>query len=298
MHGHRAPLRSASLLLAALLAPLLAACGSSGGGSSKLAVEAYVAAVKSFDGNLTATAHPGSPPVASAVAGEPQALVVALTSSTYLRGGTSAISVSGTATRAIVAIEGIDGYWELTGLTPGTSQTILVTFGQSGPASFTMRIGGGSATAIVSYESFPVTLTEVGTGQVQVNVTWDLDVDVNLHVRDPLGNEIYYDNLSAGGGALDLDSNPGCALDHKRAENITWASGTAPAGTYQVLVDYYEACVAGTVNYVVTVNVAGKAPQTFARSFTDGAEDFGNACFPATGSTLACGVLIGTFSVP
>ena len=297
MHVALPRLRSSLLLLASLLA----ACGSGGGGgSSKLAVEQYVASVKSFDGALTATAHAGAPPpVTVSALGDVEAVQLAVASNTYLRGGTSSIAVTGTATRIIIAIEGVDGYWELSGLTPGTTQSVLVTFGQSGPDTFGLRVGSGSATAITAYQTIPVTLTSVGTGQVQVNVTWDLDVDVDLHVLDPGGNEIFYDNMTQGDGVLDLDSNANCRLDHIKAENVTWPTGKAPTGTYKVLVDYYAACSAGPVHYVVTVNVTGKAPQTFARTFANAAAaDHGSACFPTSGTALACGVLITTFTVP
>ena len=96
---------------------------------------------------------------------------------------------------------------------------------------------------------------------------------------------------------LDLDSNPSCSIDNVNAENITWASN-APRGTYKVLVDYYEACVSNAVPYVVTVNVSGRAPQTFSGTFQATAADFGGSCFPSSGTTLECGVLITTFTVP
>ena len=299
MHVALPRLRSSLLLLASLLA----ACGGGGGGgSTQLAVQQYVASVKSFDGALTATVHAGAPPpVTVSALGDVEAVQLAAASNTYLRGGTSSIAVTGTATRIVIAVDGVDGYWELGGLTPGTTQSVLVTFGQSGPDSFGLRVGSGSATAITAYQTIPVALTSVGTGQVQVNVTWDLDVDVDLHVLDPAGDEIYWSNKTQGDGKLDLDSNAACILplDHVRAENVTWPTGKAPTGTYKVLVDYYAACSAGPVHYVVTVNVTGKAPQTFAGTFASAtAADRGGACFPASGTTMACGVLITTFTVP
>ena len=55
--------------------------------------------------------------------------------------------------------------------------------------------------------------------------------DVDLHVVDPRGEEVFYGHPnSASGGRLDLDSNAACDLDHKRNENITWPVGRAPRG--------------------------------------------------------------------
>ncbi len=237
------------------------ACG--GGGSSSHSgpgLTAYVTGVTSSDGSIAAVHRTGAlpaaairmasqqPAAAAQVAANPKKSHASLASAgyaaAYLPGGTAALGVDATASRVIVAIVGIDGYWELSGLTPTTGQTVLVTFGQGAPTTFTISLGVGDATHITGYTEVPVTLTQVGTGDVQVNVTWDLDVDVDLHVLDPSGEEIYYGNTtSASGGSLDLDSNAACSLDHVRAENITWPAGQAPAGTYKVLVDYFEACI-------------------------------------------------------
>jgi hypothetical protein len=56
----------------------------------------------------------------------------------------------------------------------------------------------------------------VGTGAVQVNVTWDLDVDVDLHVLDPRGEEIYYDHRRSASGGV-LRPGPGCSRTFSNA---------------------------------------------------------------------------------
>jgi len=93
-----------------------------------------------------------------------------------------------------------------------------------------------------------------------------------------------------------LRTNAGCVLDHKRAEHVTWPAGIAPHGTYEVIVDSYELCAFSSINYVVTVNVTGKAPQLFYGNFT--MADQGSACWVATGTPLSCGRLITTFTYP
>jgi uncharacterized protein YfaP (DUF2135 family) len=97
-----------------------------------------------------------------------------------------------------------------------------------------------------------------------------------LHVVGPDNAEIYYGSgPSPSGGTLDLDSNAGCApgVDN---ENVTWPTGTAPAGTYTVRADNWSICNQTVSNYVVTITVAGRAPQIFQGSFTD-AGDRGGA---------------------
>ena len=126
----------------------------------------------------------------------------------------------------------------------------------------------------------------VGTGDVQVNITWDSRADVDLHVVDPLGEELYYGHkTSVSGGQLDLDSNAGCGTDGPRAENIFWASGLiAPRGEYLLRVNYWSACSVARTNYVVTVNTRGKPPQIFTGFFTG----------PGTGGGKGSGRIIAT----
>jgi len=69
-------------------------------------------------------------------------------------------------------------------------------------------------------------------------------VDVDLHVVDPEGFEIFYSRpaspLTAGAGVLDVDSNHDCELDGINTENIVY---TRPLnGNYSVRVDMYKAC--------------------------------------------------------
>lgn len=102
--------------------------------------------------------------------------------------------------------------------------------------------------------------------QVQVTLTWNALVDLDLHVVEPDGEEIYYGHpVSATGGALDRDSNPSCLLDGTNTEDIIWTTN-APAGVYNVFVDFYADCSLGGVNYTVTSRSSGQA-QTNTGSF-------------------------------
>lgn len=119
-----------------------------------------------------------------------------------------------------------------------------------------------------------VELKVVGTGALQVSLSFDNAKDVDLHLIEPEYNNeygepvsfydrhIYYGNLYAynSGGELDLDSNPGCNLDYVNNENITYNDSTAfvAPGTYKVYVDLFENCDESiATNYVVTVFYGG-----------------------------------------
>lgn len=144
-----------------------------------------------------------------------------------------------------------------------------------------------SSGAVGGYVVTPTHVFPAGTGDVQASVSWDVNSDVDLHVVQPDGTEIYYGNRSvASGGQLDLDSNAGCAIDGTRVENITWPNATPPLGQYIVRVDYWDSCGVPQTNYVVTVQVKGRPPATFTGSFT-GTGDHGSA---------GSGVTINTFT--
>ena len=72
-----------------------------------------------------------------------------------------------------------------------------------------------------------------------------------------------------------------------RNENITWPEGQAHAGTYPVRDDYWDNCEATETNYVVTVRVKGREPQTFNGTFTGEGDQGG----------LGAGETITTFTV-
>src|SRR5262249_27383185 len=154
--------------------------------------------------------------------------------------------------------------------------TLVITTAQDVPVSdFSWLIQIADREGRVSDPDVtPVQVVEVGTGAVQVSVSWrDAESDVDLHVVEPSGEEIYYANRdSATGGTLDLDSNAGCGLDAVKNENVTWPNGNAPRGRYIVRVDYWSSCGADATPYVVTVQIRGRPPMTFQGTF-DGEGD-------------------------
>jgi uncharacterized protein YfaP (DUF2135 family) len=118
------------------------------------------------------------------------------------------------------------------------------------------------------YAEQTLSVINVGTGDVQVSVAWTGASDVDLHVFDPSGEEIFYGNkTAASGGTLDLDSNPACDIDNKNNENIVFPTGMAPAGEYRVVVDYYDDCGTTKADWVVTVQRKDQEPVTFVGSF-------------------------------
>jgi hypothetical protein len=269
---------------------LLTACGSS---TPTTGLAQYVTGVQSSNGSLTAALHTGAPPTG------PGPSVTVDASGAAIAGGAQFIQIicSTDCTRIIVAVQGVDGYYDLSGLSAALLQSIIMTIGEAPPPTFELEVGGGTTASVGALQGVPLTLTTVGLGDVQVSLNWDVDSDLDLHVVEPDGEEIYYDNLTSGtGGMLDLDSNAACSLDHKRAEHVTWPTGKAPHGTYTVIADSWSLCAFTLANYVVTVNVTAKPPQLFFGNFATA--DEGGACYPSSGTTLLCGRLITTLTFP
>jgi uncharacterized protein YfaP (DUF2135 family) len=105
----------------------------------------------------------------------------------------------------------------------------------------------------------------LGTGDVQVTLRWVGKNDLDLHVIDPAGEEIYYQYRSSqSGGNLDVDSNAGCSTNvtEQSVENIFWPLGDAPTGTYQISVVYYQQCIEqASTSFTVQVLVDGQVKE-------------------------------------
>lgn len=176
------------------------------------------------------------------------------------------------------AVGGVDGFYELRLPSAQREAATLLTIPQSIPLSdLDLRFAVADATGVVGpFVRLATRVTIVGTGDVQVTLSWNSAADVDLHVIDPSGEEVYWDNPQVrSGGTLDLDSNAGCVTDGVRNENITWPTGRAPRGTYTVRVDYWSNCGADRTDYTVRVNI-GNNVQIFSGNFT-GTGDQGGA---------------------
>ena len=227
--------------------------------------------------------------------------IAATGNQTVVNGGTSEVTISSDTPFSTVYVfvggksvgliaEGsgsIRGYYAVRLPDPVTSVVLLLSFPQSLPSnefqgSFAVEDPEGRVGAAPGFTYF---VTQVGTGDVQVTLSWDTVADVDLHVIDPSGEEIFYGNrLSASGGKLDLDSNAACGGNDVRNENITWPVGMAPSGTYTVRVDYWSNCDVVRTNYTVRINVGGST-QVFRGTFTG----------PGDQGGVGSGVFISTF---
>lgn len=98
----------------------------------------------------------------------------------------------------------------------------------------------------------------VGTGDVQVTLTWNNNADVDLAVREPNSTLIWYGATgpTSTGGQLDIDANFPCGTNLVYAENIFWPLGASPSGVYEVLISRSSSC-GFTATWRLVVQVAG-----------------------------------------
>ena len=76
------------------------------------------------------------------------------------------------------------------------------------------------------------------TGEVQASLLWNNKNDLDLHVIDPMGEEIYFSHkTSNSGGELDVDRNIS-GETNTPVENVVWVN-TAPLGEYSILVSFF-----------------------------------------------------------
>jgi hypothetical protein len=173
--------------------------------------------------------------------------------------------------RLIIAVDGVSGYYELELPSVTTSATVLMVYAQQvGAPSFQLLYAGGLLGTLGAYRGGPVAFLGNGTGEVQVNISWNSKADVDLYVVDPVGEEVYYAHrTSLSGGELDIDSNAACITDGPRAENIFWSFGEVPPrGHYVVRVNYWSACSELSTDYVVTIRTKDGVAETYTGRFT------------------------------
>ena len=97
--------------------------------------------------------------------------------------------------------------------------------------------------------------------QIAVTLVWEVACDIDIHVLEPNGNEIYWNNKgpTADSGELDVDDlgdqNSGIHTSGVAIENVSWV--TAPSGTYRIAVVNYGKCEP-EINYKIYVQIDGE----------------------------------------
>ena len=187
-------------------------------------------------------------------------------------GGTTEVVVSaGEPLTGVLLTDDVSaaGYYEVPVAAGAERVRVRLQFSQDLPAEVPMLnlVGRGSSNLIGPPAPHRFDVVDVGTGELQVNLSWNSAADLDLHVVEPSGEEIYFgDRTSNSGGELDLDSNAACRRDNVRNENVTWEE-SAPVGEYTVRVNHWSNCGVGSTDYTVRVNYGGES-SVFSGTFT------------------------------
>ncbi|HPQ69072.1 MAG TPA: hypothetical protein PKW95_08070 [bacterium] len=189
---------------------------------------------------------------------------------TFINGGTASYTVdySGVdVTHALIEVVGYPGYYVLPVDAAGGQLEFSLAFDldifdqlttKANTVQFNMSLIDVLG-RVADLLALALDGVEVQYGDVKVSLSWDTMTDVDLHVYEPSGEEIYYGHsTSATGGQLDLDSNAGCSIDGINNENIFWPEGQSPTGDYTVMAHMWSDCEVGYASGTVTMSFCGE----------------------------------------
>lgn len=117
-------------------------------------------------------------------------------------------------------------------------------------------------------ESTPEPAEVLLNGGLQVRLSWAGTSDLNLQVRDPQGETLFWDSrTTTNGGTFGFDANGFCepaAIVTNPTETASWIPGFLPTGSYEVLVYYRQACDTATpVTFTLDILVNGISVDQF-----------------------------------
>ena len=154
--------------------------------------------------------------------------------------------------------------------------------GADGEASgeFTLRLSG-----VQQVGGQTVTLEN---GGIVFDLTWNAAVNLNLEVRDPVGGTVHAFNPgSPSGGTLDADINANCetAISDQPTETIAWPRSEVPAGSYEIIIYYLDACqIGGPQVFTLSANVNDEEAQSITGTLNPGQQYLARMVLEPNGS--------------
>jgi hypothetical protein len=154
-------------------------------------------------------------------------------------------------------VKGVYGYFkaDLPASDPDTVYLVLIISQAVTQTNFTVEMNMADAQGNISEPYYiPVDLMAADPGKLQVTLSFDQPNDLDLHLFEPTGTQIFYrhpvDTLT--GGYLVADANANCIHDTANVEEILFPD-SVPLGTYDVRVAYYMQCIP-SVNTIFSVS--------------------------------------------
>lgn len=188
------------------------------------------------------------------------------------------------ATAVAIGLDGDRGYWILVAGTPSIDAPTEPTFAAQLAIARDARPGARTLSLHAVDErgrigpaaTLPITIAALAppSGPLVVHLDWDADADLDLHVIDSDGVEIWTGHPSGyrpppppalpdpdvakRAPQLDVDSNAQCRIDGRNQENVVWSTAPA-AGHYLVRVDAASLCGQVEANWRVAVTRDGRS---------------------------------------
>ncbi|HEY6880947.1 MAG TPA: hypothetical protein VI299_23140 [Polyangiales bacterium] len=224
-------------------------------------------------------------------------------------------SLPPSAQAVLIGVEGDRGHWIVSAGAPAIEEPSLPTF--SAELSFAHATPVGPLVLVLSAVDGQggvgprqrVTLdaeARARSDQLSIELRWDREVDLDLHVVTPEGRELWPGNINTyaspppgaafpdpdayrDGGVLDLDSNGNCVIDGRREERASFSAPPTP-GTYTVRVATASLCEEAVAHWTLEVWLLGQLVQR--------AQGISQSWDTRQGAGLGDGVLASEFVVP
>jgi len=167
-----------------------------------------------------------------------------------------------------LGVDGVDGYLVVPATSTYSSSVsnlynLLLLISQNLHQNFTFRISGRSTSGEILYaDTVNISYVQVGTGALQISLSFNNNTDVDLYVVRPTGEVIFYGNLGGIDAnnvrwGLDLDSNADCEIDGINNENVYFTDNQLINGKYQVWVNLFMNCNQIATNWAVVATRDG-----------------------------------------
>ncbi|MGE3274850.1 MAG: hypothetical protein AB7O67_07045 [Vicinamibacterales bacterium] len=167
----------------------------------------------------------------------------------------STVTINWAAPTAGGAPEGYD----LQALVQATGEVLNVSLGNQtaatfngvGNGNFIVKIRARNAAGVSDWSAERVVVVGVtlGSGALQVTLTWNTEADMDLHCIEPDRNHVYYAHKQGTSSVLDVDDTNGYG-----PENIFVRQGQAMAGVYRFYIVHYGRSVATEAVITVRLN--------------------------------------------
>lgn len=207
-----------------------------------------------------------------------------------ITGSTVGLSWSAIANATSYEVEAVVQATGQTFLLPVGNQTTLtvpnVPFG-----NYIVRVRGRNALGVGQFSNQIIVVVGVilGTGDLQVTLTWNTTADIDLHIIEPNGSHVYFASETGTTARLDVDDTDGFG-----PENIFVAAANAASGVYQIYIVHYSESVPTTSTIAVNLRPGTPTAQTllFSRSTSVGDPSSG---FNVANVNIQTGQIVETF---